>query len=91
MYTAIKQAALEYYESEMDSIYSDKGSGMDFDDERCWITAINSAEYMTLEIIKIVLKKHPHLRKVFDEIEKDLAWKEHIKENKNENTSRRTA
>jgi len=77
MYTAIKQAAKEYYWDEEEKIMND--SSISYPDERELMCAIESAEYMTLEIIERVLKKHPHLRKVFNNIEKDLAWKEHNK------------
>lgn len=75
MFTAIKQAAKEYVNSEYEKIY-ELG---DYEHERMEEYALSSAEFMTMEIIKIVLEKHPHLRKVFDDIEKDLAWKEHNK------------
>tara|TARA_R100001509_G_scaffold162568_2_gene134523 strand:+ start:217 stop:450 length:234 start_codon:yes stop_codon:yes gene_type:complete len=77
MYTAIKQAAQEYYWDEEEKVTNDHS--IHYADEREIMCALRSAEYMTLEIIERVLKKHPHLRKVFDEIEKDLAWKEHNK------------
>ena len=75
MYTAIKQAANEYFLREEERVINDPT--IHYGDEREIMCALHSAEYMTLEIIEMVLKKHPHLRKVFDEIEKDLAWKEH--------------
>ena len=77
MFTAIKQAAKEYYWAEEEKIMNDPS--ISYPEEREFMCAIESAEHMTLEIIEMVLKKHPHLRKVFDEIEKDLAWKEHNK------------
>jgi len=77
MYTAIKQAADEYYEREEEKVINDPS--IHYADEREILCALSSAGYMALELIEMVIEKHPHLRKVFDEIEKDLAWKEHNK------------
>ncbi len=77
MYTAIKQAAQEYFEREEERVTNDHS--IHYADEREIMCALSSAEYMTLEIIEIVLKKYPHLRKVLSDIDKDLAWREHRK------------
>ena len=77
MYTAIKQAANEYYLREEERVMNDRT--IHYADEREIMCALHSAEYMTLEIIEIVLKKYPHLRKVLSDIDKDLAWREHSK------------
>jgi len=75
MYTAIKQAAEQYVDHEYETVIDPQK--LDYEHERMWEFALQCAESVTLDIIELVLKKHPHLRKVFDEIEKDLAWKEY--------------
>lgn len=77
MYTAIKQAANEYFLREEERVTNDPT--IHYGDEREIMCALRSAEYMTLEIIEIVVKKYPHLRKVLNDIDKDLAWREHRK------------
>ena len=77
MFTAIKQAAQQYVDHEYETTIDPQK--LDYEHERMWSFALDCAESVTLDIIELVLKKHPHLRKVFDDIEKDLAWKEHNK------------
>jgi hypothetical protein len=75
MYTAIKQAAEQYVEHEYETVIDPQK--LDIEHERMHEYALSCAKSMSLEIFELVLKKHPHLRKVFDKIEKDLAWKEY--------------
>ena len=75
MYTAIKQAAKEYVDHEYETVIDPQK--LDWEHERMHEYALSGAESVTLEIIGLVLKKHPHLRKVLNDIEKDLAWREH--------------
>ena len=77
MYTAIKQAADKYYEREEEKVTNDPS--IHYADEREILCALSSAGYMALELIEMVCEKYPHLRKVLNEIEKDLAWREHGK------------
>ncbi len=74
MYTAIKQAAKQYVDHEYETTIDNQS--LDYEHERMWEFALGCAESVTLDIIELVLENHPELRKVFDKIEKDLAWKQ---------------
>jgi len=74
MYTAIKQAAKQYVDHEYETTIDNQS--LDYEHERMHEYYLSGAESLTLEIFELVLENHPELRKVFDKIEKDLAWKE---------------
>ena len=76
MYTAIKQAVEQYVDHQYKTIIGHQN--LDYEHERMHEYYLSGADTLCLEIFEIVLKNHPELRQVFDEIEKDLAWKEHI-------------
>ena len=76
MYTAIKQAVEQYVDHQYETIIDPQK--LDYEHERMHEYYLSGADTLILEIFEMVLKNHPELRQVFDEIEKDLAWKEHI-------------
>ena len=73
MYTAIKQAVEQYVDHEYETTIDPQKYH-----ERMWEFTLQCAESLTLDIFELVFKEPPELRQVFDKIEKDLAWKEHI-------------